>query len=567
MTPQKIPVGVLGATGTVGQRFVERLSDHPWFELAAVAASDRSAGKSYADAARWRLPTPLPDRVASMSLRSVAEDLPCRIVFSALDAAVAREVEPACARQGKFVFSNASAFRMEPDVPLLIPEINSDSLSLIPRQQRLQGWKGAIVTNANCSVTVLARAVAPLHRAFSVRRAFVTTMQAVSGAGYPGVPSLDILGNVIPDIPDEAPKIERELLKILGSAGEDSIVPAPIVVAAATFRWPFADGHTPRCHGRARRARKDTARAWGVSAVPRTLQRPPPVPQRRSSTPAPHAASPTWTPAAAWSRSGGLKPRALTSEVHRLGTTGRRGRRIDPERGVRRRQGTPRLIIQKFGGTSVEDGPAMERVAAIVSRATSERPAVVVSAMGKTTNRLVEALDFDVAGDERSAVERVSRVRRDTLATVQEFFGRDAERVARRLAGSFEELDRMTRAVAALRLVPPASRDQFLAHGELVASAVTVEALALHGLPSVWVDAREVLITDGRFGRARPDLAEIARRAEQRIVSQAAQGKIPVLGGFIGATRSGQMTTLRRGVSDYSAAMLGATVGASAVEI
>ena len=264
MTPQKIPVGVLGATGTVGQRFVERLSDHPWFELAAVAASDRSAGKSYADAAHWRLPTPLPDRVASMSLRSVAEDLPCRIVFSALDAAVAREVEPACARQGKFVFSNASAFRMEPDVPLLIPEINSDSLSLIPRQQRLQGWKGAIVTNANCSVTVLALAVAPLHRAFSVRRAFVTTMQAVSGAGYPGVPSLDILGNVIPDIPDEAPKIERELLKILGSAGEDSIVPAPIAVSAMTYRVPVEDGHTLAVSVELERraAPDEIARAW-----------------------------------------------------------------------------------------------------------------------------------------------------------------------------------------------------------------------------------------------------------------------------------------------------------------
>ncbi|HEY6930561.1 MAG TPA: aspartate-semialdehyde dehydrogenase [Thermoanaerobaculia bacterium] len=264
MTPQKIPVGVLGATGTVGQRFVERLSSHPWFELAAVAASDRSAGKSYSDAARWRLSTPLPDRVASMNLRSVAEDLPCRIVFSALDAGVAREVESACARQGKFVFSNASAFRMEPDVPLLIPEINADSLSMIPRQQRLQGWKGAIVTNANCSVTVLALAVAPLHRAFSVRRAFVTTMQAVSGAGYPGVPSLDILGNVIPDIPEEAPKIERELLKILGSTGEDSILPAPIAVSAMTYRVPVEDGHTLAVSVELERraSPEEVARAW-----------------------------------------------------------------------------------------------------------------------------------------------------------------------------------------------------------------------------------------------------------------------------------------------------------------
>jgi aspartate-semialdehyde dehydrogenase len=264
VTSQKIPVGVLGATGTVGQRFVERLVDHPWFELAAVAASERSTGKSYAEAARWRLPTPLPDRVASMTLFSASADLPCRILFSALDASAASEIEPACARQGKFVFSNASAFRMDPEVPLVIPEINADALGLIPRQQRLKGWKGALVTNANCSATVLALAVAPLHRAFSVHKVFVATMQAVSGAGYPGVPSLDILGNVIPDIPEEGAKIQRELTKILGTMRDHSIVPASMAVSAMTYRVAVEDGHTLAISvGLERRAeREDMARAW-----------------------------------------------------------------------------------------------------------------------------------------------------------------------------------------------------------------------------------------------------------------------------------------------------------------
>jgi aspartate-semialdehyde dehydrogenase len=240
----KIPVGVVGATGTVGQRFVERLADHPWFELAAVAASDRSSGKTYAEAARWRLPTPLPQRVASMTLLAASADLPCRIVFSALDAATAREIEPAFARQRKFVFSNASAFRMDPLVPLVVPEINADALELLPAQQRERGWKGAIVTNANCSATILVLALAPLARAFSVEKLFVVTLQAVSGAGYPGVPSLDILGNVIPDIPEEAEKIERETAKILGTTRATSIEAAPLKVSAMTYRVPVEDGHT-----------------------------------------------------------------------------------------------------------------------------------------------------------------------------------------------------------------------------------------------------------------------------------------------------------------------------------
>ena len=240
---QKIPVAILGATGTVGQRFVERLVSHPWFEIAAVTASDRSEGKPYGEAARWRLASKLPEAVAAMTVKATNANLPCRAVFSALDAPTAREVEPACARAGLFVFSNASAFRMEDDVPLLIPEINAESLALVEAQRRRRGWAGALVTNANCSTIALALALAPLDRAFGLQKVFVSTMQAVSGAGYPGVPSLDILGNVIPDIPEEAAKMERETRKILGRFEGGAVRPADFVVSAMTHRVPVEEGH------------------------------------------------------------------------------------------------------------------------------------------------------------------------------------------------------------------------------------------------------------------------------------------------------------------------------------
>ena len=238
------PVAVLGATGAVGQTFSRLLAGHPWFEVAEVAASERSAGKPYAEAARW-LEGTMPPEVAAMTV------LPCDpahvrapLVFSALDAAAAGEVEPAFARAGRVVLSNAKNYRMEPDVPLLIPEINAAHLGLIERQRKSRGWKGAIVTNANCSATVAAMALAPLHEAFGLRQLFLATMQAVSGAGYPGVPSLDILGNVIPFIGDEEPKLERELPKLLGRWEADDIALGDFVVSAHTNRVPVEHGHT-----------------------------------------------------------------------------------------------------------------------------------------------------------------------------------------------------------------------------------------------------------------------------------------------------------------------------------
>jgi aspartate-semialdehyde dehydrogenase len=241
----KWPVAVLGATGAVGQMFVRLLADHPWFEIAELAASERSAGKKYGEVTRWLEGAPPPTAVQNR--RVVACDpavVSAPIVFSALDATVAGEVEMAFARAGRFVLSNAKNYRMEPDVPLVIPEVNGDHLALIECQRQRRGWDGAIVTNANCSATVAAVALAPLHRKFGIRQLFLSTMQAVSGAGYPGVPSLDILGNVIPYIADEEPKLEREMLKLLGTYADGEITSAAFKVSAHTNRVAVEHGHT-----------------------------------------------------------------------------------------------------------------------------------------------------------------------------------------------------------------------------------------------------------------------------------------------------------------------------------
>lgn len=240
----RIPVAVLGATGAVGQAFVRHLAGHPWFEITEVAASERSMGRTYREAARW-LEGTLPDHVASLTVRACTpQAISAPIVFSALDSAVAGEVEANFARAGRLVLSNAKNFRMEDDVPLVIPEVNGDHLGLLASQQRSRGWSGAIVTNANCAVTVIAAALAPLHERFVVNRVLAVTMQAISGAGYPGVPSLDILGNVIPYIGDEEPKIEQELGKLLGTLQDGRIAPASIAVSAHANRVAVEHGHT-----------------------------------------------------------------------------------------------------------------------------------------------------------------------------------------------------------------------------------------------------------------------------------------------------------------------------------
>ncbi|TVR67262.1 MAG: aspartate-semialdehyde dehydrogenase [Spirochaetaceae bacterium] len=237
---EMIDVAVLGATGTVGQKFITLLDGHPWFRVREVVASSRSAGRPYRDAVRWLQDTPIPLAVADLPVRSLEEKLESTVLFSGLDSSVAGEAELDYAERGHVVISNSRNHRMDERVPLVIPEINQDHLQLLDRQP----WPGAIVTNPNCSTMFLAMALAPLHRAFGVEAVQVSTMQAVSGAGYPGLPAMSIMGNVIPHIEGEEEKIETEPLKILGRLGEYGIVPAGMRIGAQCNRVPVVDGHT-----------------------------------------------------------------------------------------------------------------------------------------------------------------------------------------------------------------------------------------------------------------------------------------------------------------------------------
>jgi aspartate-semialdehyde dehydrogenase len=240
----RLPVGVLGATGAVGQKFVALLENHPWFELTELAASDRSAGKSYRDATVWRQYQPIPERLKDRRIKPCEPSLDCRVVFSGLDSSVAGEVEENFARAGYIVVSNSRNHRMDDDVPLLVPEINPEHLALIKIQRERRSWPGAIVTNPNCSTIGLVMALAPIHRAFGVKRVIVATMQALSGAGYPGHSAIDMLGNVIPFIGGgEEEKMETEPLKIMGSLDGDGIRFANCRISAHTNRVFVEDGH------------------------------------------------------------------------------------------------------------------------------------------------------------------------------------------------------------------------------------------------------------------------------------------------------------------------------------
>lgn len=240
----RVPVAVLGATGLVGQRLVRRLAVHPWFELVAVTGSERSVGRPYGEATRWRLPGDPPAEVADMVVQaSNPEHVEAGLIFSALPSSVAGDIEERFARAGAVLSSNAKNHRMDTDVPLVMPEVNPEHLQLIERQRRVREWAGAIITNANCVAIPLTMALKPLHDAFGVERVFVVSLQAISGAGYPGVAGLDIVDNVIPFIGGEEPKVESEPLKMLGRLGDDGVVPAPIEVSAQTNRVATRDGH------------------------------------------------------------------------------------------------------------------------------------------------------------------------------------------------------------------------------------------------------------------------------------------------------------------------------------
>jgi aspartate-semialdehyde dehydrogenase len=240
----KYPIGILGATGMVGQRYIQLLENHPWFEITWLAASDRSSGKPYGEAAKWRLDTPMPERIAKMTVAPADPEGAPKIIFASVDAAIARELEPKFAEAGCAVLSNSSAFRMAPNVPLVIPEINAEHLHLIEEQPSRKQSGGYMVTNPNCSTIGLVLALKPLQERFGIEQIFVTTMQAVSGAGYPGVPSMDILGNVVPYIGSEEEKMEEETLKLLGSLEGHAVTPLAARISASCNRVAVEDGHT-----------------------------------------------------------------------------------------------------------------------------------------------------------------------------------------------------------------------------------------------------------------------------------------------------------------------------------
>src|SRR6267142_249308 len=242
--PSKLSVGILGATGIVGQRFIQLLEHHPWFEISWLADSDRAEGRPYAEAARWRLKTAIPGRVAQMIVSPANPAGAPKIIFAALDASIAKELEPQFAASGCAVVSNSSALRMQSDVPLVIPEVNADHICLIETQPWRRASGGFAVTNPNCSAIGLVLALAPLHQLFGLETVMAVTMQAVSGAGYPGVASLDILGNVIPYIAKEEEKMEEETQKLLGRMNGSSIVPAGFAMSAQCNRVAVEDGHT-----------------------------------------------------------------------------------------------------------------------------------------------------------------------------------------------------------------------------------------------------------------------------------------------------------------------------------
>ena len=274
---KKTPVGILGATGLVGQRLIQMLEKHPWFELTWVAASERSAGQAYGEAARWRLKTPLPPRVAQIQVSSATPEGAPKVIFASLDAAIAQELEPRFAEAGHAVISNSSAMRMRPEVPLVIPEVNPDHLKLLECQSWRQKSGGFVVTNSNCSAMGLALALAPLERQFGLEKVFVVTMQAISGAGYPGVASLDILGNVVPYIAKEEEKMEAEAPKMLGRLQGSAIEPAGFAISAQCNRVAVEDGHTESVSVKLKKAARseDVIESWrDFRGLPQELRLP-----------------------------------------------------------------------------------------------------------------------------------------------------------------------------------------------------------------------------------------------------------------------------------------------------
>ena len=279
---KKLPIGILGATGVVGQRIIQALEGHPWFEAVWLAASDRSEGKPYAEAVRWKLKTPIPPAIAAMKVSLATPDGAPKIIFAALDSSIAAELEPRFAQAGCAVVTNSSALRMHPQVPLVIPEVNPHHIDVLKSQDWRKKSGGFAVTNPNCSAIGLVIALKPLQDAFGLETVVAVTMQAISGAGYPGVASLDILGNVIPYIAKEEEKMEEETLKLLGSVHDNKFIPAPFQMTAQCNRVAVEDGHTESVFVRLKKKARpeEIVAAWNAfTAEPQTLNLPTAPPQ------------------------------------------------------------------------------------------------------------------------------------------------------------------------------------------------------------------------------------------------------------------------------------------------
>ncbi len=380
----QIEVGILGATGMVGQQFIALLATHPWFKVTWLGASQRSEGKAYRDAAAWRLPTPAPADVSKLIVEQAAPGRAPKLVFSGLDSSVAGEIEGAFAAAGHLIVSNSKNYRMDANVPLVIPEVNADHLKLLEGQAAARGWKGRIVTNPNCSTVVLSMALAPL-RQFGLKTAMITTLQAISGAGYPGVASWDILGNVIPFIDGEEEKIQSETQKILGSLAQGRVDPHPVVVSATTTRVPVHNGHTESISVKLDQRRAARRDCRGVQRLPWPAAGARPAvgsaPAGRLSRGAqPSAAGARRQPR--WRHDGHRRQAAALPgarlQVHRARPQHdprRRGRRDSQRRADAPRRPVVSSAVMKFGGTSVADADAMTRVVNIVRRAAGVAPA------------------------------------------------------------------------------------------------------------------------------------------------------------------------------------------------
>src|SRR5207244_284011 len=479
--------------------------------------------------ARWKLKTAIPARVAQMQVSPAKPDGAPKVIFAALDASIAAELEPQFADAGCAVITNSSALRMKSDVPLVIPEVNPDHVKLLECQAWRRKSGGFVVTNPNCSAIGLVMALAPLDRQFGLETVMAVTMQAVSGAGYPGVASLDILGNVIPYIAKEEEKMEEETRKLLGRLNGSSIQPGAFGMTTTVGRlrpcgvldWKF----TVLSHNTIRGAA-------GAALLNAELLK-----------------------AQGYLEEGVDRDQAFNTFVY-----------IHPINSAP--EDLPPMIVMKFGGTSVQDAKAIECAAAIVKGRAAQKLVVVVSAMAKVTDQLLTMARAAGNGDRKNALKLCRALQERHYNTAGELLGTALfTQFHSDLGLDFETLDELLRGIAAVGELTPRTTDYVSAFGEVLSSKIVTAAFSALGIDSALVDSRECIVTDTAHTRAAPLFEETNDRLGKTVQPLLDSGKVPVMGGFIGSTKAGITTTIGRGGSDYSAAIVGAGLGAEKIEI